>query len=422
MTDDTTAGTGPITDGSNLLPPGSGEEGQNLNAPDAKALHNDMARILEEVKLPERREFAASGDAARKKEELAAVPVLIIPVPPTTTPKAAAGEIPALKTMPAGTGAEGARASASENSTTKPSEASPKARSSVNTVHTLKDDLQSVVRNTKMSIVHAVALEEAKRRGQEKGGAAVQKENTHSAMGIMLGIFALVLIIAGGLYGVYVMKLGQAPASSGPKDTPLFFADRTVTFPLGISSSAPDLKRTLAQALNAPRASLGSIMRIAPTIIETGANDAQSERPSTIEEFLKATGAQTPPDLIRSFRGDFFLGIHTAAETNMPVLIIPVSSYERAFAGMLAWEATINDDLGPLFAPVPALTIDESGLLVSRKFEDGVMQNFDVRVLKDDSGTVRLLYSFPTRNVLVIAESADSFAEILGRLRAARQL
>jgi hypothetical protein len=101
---------------------------------------------------------------------------------------------------------------------------------------------------------------------------------------------------------------------------------------------------------------------------------------------------------------------------------VTVSSYERAFAAMLEWERTINTDLSPIFAPVPMQTISQSGVVVERAFEDSIIRNFDVRMLKDESGNVQLYYSFPTRDILIIAESPYSFPEILARLRADRRL
>ena len=50
------------------------------------------------------------------------------------------------------------------------------------------------------------------------------------------------------------------------------------------------------------------------------------------------------------------------------------------------------------------------------------MRNYDVRELTDDSGNIVLYYSFPTPNILVIAESPYSFTEILSRLQAEREL
>ena len=60
--------------------------------------------------------------------------------------------------------------------------------------------------------------------------------------------------------------------------------------------------------------------------------------------------------------------------------------------------------------------------MVKGRYEDLVMRNYDVRALKDDAGEIQLYYSFPTQNILIIAESPYSFPEILSRLQASRQL
>jgi uncharacterized protein (DUF2141 family) len=99
-----------------------------------------------------------------------------------------------------------------------------------------------------------------------------------------------------------------------------------------------------------------------------------------------------------------------------------VTSYDHAFAGMLTWEDSINTDLAPVFTAVPALTKDQNGLPVKRTFQDLVMRNYDVRALEDDNGQIQMYYSFPTQNILVLAESPYSFTEILSRLQASRQL
>jgi len=99
-----------------------------------------------------------------------------------------------------------------------------------------------------------------------------------------------------------------------------------------------------------------------------------------------------------------------------------VTNYDRAFAGMLAWEATMNSDLSPAFTPVPSTILDVNGIPSARVFMDDVMRNYDVRELKDDSGTVQLYYSFPSKNLLIIAESPYSFPELLSRLQSVRRL
>jgi len=167
--------------------------------------------------------------------------------------------------------------------------------------------------------------------------------------------------------------------------------------------------------------SLGSITRIVPVVASTTVGGTPVRRTATLAEFFTAIGAQAPDGLVRALGDDFFFGIHVV-DKNAPMLIIPVTSYDRAFAGMLTWEKTIDSGLAPIFMAVPPLTTDANGLPVVRSFKDVIMRNYDVRILTDDNGSVVLYYSFPNPKILIIAESPYSFPEILSRLRAGRRL
>jgi hypothetical protein len=158
--------------------------------------------------------------------------------------------------------------------------------------------------------------------------------------------------------------------------------------------------------------------RVVPSLPTT---DGTGARPATTAEFFKALGLHTPDVLVRSLSDEFFFGIHTI-DKNAPVLIIPVTSYEHAFAGMLSWESDMNADLAPAFTAVPALIAGDKGIPTKRTFRDAVMRNYDVRSLSDDAGSVQLYYSFPTPSILVIAEDPYSFTEILSRLQVQRRL
>jgi hypothetical protein len=185
-------------------------------------------------------------------------------------------------------------------------------------------------------------------------------------------------------------------------------------------AAAQDLKNKLAAFRSSPPGPLGSITRVVPTVVATDTPNG-TVRPATIGEFFAALGMNPPQGLMSAIGPDFFFGVHVV-DTNAPLFVIPVTSYDFAFAGMLAWEPTMNSDLAPVFTAVPMSTLDASGIPVARTFQDVVMRNYDARALKDDSGTIRLYYSFPTPHILVIAESPYSFAEILSRLQAGREL
>lgn len=200
----------------------------------------------------------------------------------------------------------------------------------------------------------------------------------------------------------------------------ILFAEQSVPFP--VDNEAPaDVRRTLASARSSSALTLGAILQIVPVTTATDPSGNVSATPISFSAFLTALGTRAPEELSRAVGNEFFFGIHTVDE-NAPIIIVPVTSYERAFAAMLEWEPYMNLDLEPLFTLMPAQARNENGALVERQFEDVVMRNYDVRALKDDKGVIQLYYSFPTRNVLIIAESPYSFTEILSRLRADRRL
>jgi hypothetical protein len=279
-------------------------------------------------------------------------------------------------------------------------------------MHTLRQDIQHVVKDQKMTLTRAAALEADRDRTPE--AAVVPPAPRSRARGIVLAAFLLFLLGLAALFGVYYVQSSQNAAPIVQNDS-LLFAEQSVGLP--ITGRAPaDLKQSLASARTNNNASLGSITRIVPLI---GTTSAES-RPATLSEFFSALGANPPSDLMRALGDQFFLGLHTV-DKNAPVFVIPVTSYDRAFAGMLAWESTMNQDLAPLFTPVPQY-VNDNGIPTSRTFSDLVMRNYDVRALKDDSGNTELYYAFPTRGILIIAESPYTFAEVLTRLQASRHL
>lgn len=355
------------------------------DAPHSGAIGDDIAQILKDVKLPERRDFKASADKR-------AVP----PAPPSQAPVAKIPERVAAK---------------------------PMEHDLVTPLHTLKDDLQDVVRIRKMSVVRASALEQDKKRGQASLESSQQmpgvSQRSHRTFAFVF--FALLFVVLGGaaLYGVAYVTQSKS-VTTAPQYSSFIFSERTENLPID-NTDPGSLKETIDQSRQGSGAPLGSITRILPILSTTTASGVTVTAPATVAQFFAALGVHAPDGLLRGLGNDFFFGIHTV-DINAPVFVIPVTSYDLAFTGMLAWEPTMDQDLAPAFDATPALTTDANGLPTARTFTDAVMLNYDVRELKDDSGNVVLYYSFPTPNILVIAESTHSFTEILSRLQAQREL
>ncbi len=351
------------------------------NAPHSGAIGDDIAQILKDAQLPERHVFKASADQR---------------TPPPSVPTPAQMSI-------------------------KPPE-KPKERDIVTPLHTLKDDLQDIVRVRKMSVVRVAALEQDKKRDQasmrtlETPASAQRSRRTFVVI-----FFAILLVVLGSaaLYGVYIVMQSKS-VTPATQYSSLIFAEQTETLPID-SVTSNTLKETIAQARQSSNAPLGSITRIVPIVSTTTSSGGTVTTPASLAQFFSALGVHAPDGLLRGLGSNFFFGIHTV-DINAPIFVIPVTSYDLAFAGMLSWEPTLNQDLAPAFNAVSTLKTGPDGLPTVRTFTDAVMLNYDVRELKDDSGNVVLYYSFPTPNILVIAESPHSFTEILSRLQAQREL
>ncbi|OGG52435.1 hypothetical protein A2851_05325 [Candidatus Kaiserbacteria bacterium RIFCSPHIGHO2_01_FULL_53_29] len=414
-----------------------------LEAPAARSgvLSEDIGKILQEVKLPERRDSQTVAEK-RPHASLTSTPLqdAIAKESLNAGQRPASGKYSATQNVLAGISV-GPQAPLLQETVANPPEVPPvltpheaeRGAESVAAVHTLKNDLQSVVREKKLSLVKAVSLEEDRRASgkvpEEESAGTMQR--SRRTFGIIFSIVLLCVVGGGAIFGVYTIQQQHSGQVAIPNTSSLLFAETTVLLSLD-EQSPSNLKRTLGEGRSASTGTLGSITRILPivsaeaqaSVDESGSASARGSgatRPATFAELMQALGAHAPDGLIRALSDDFFFGIHTV-DKNAPVLVIPVTSYDHAFAGMIAWEATMNADLAPAFTAVPMLTTDQNGLPTRRTFQDLVMRNYDVRALKDDAGTIELYYSFPTQNILIIAESPYSFAEVLSRLQAGRKL
>ena len=406
-------------------------------------LATNITKILKEVQMPERRDAGnATQNPALQETAL------------TNAPYRATTQLDASK--PSTDVPSALELTLAQNKLAIPEEEGipimSEERSPVVSLHTMKTDFQQAARQDKISVIRAASMAADKRAA--RGGAPRQtdaptKGRFRTALLILTTTILLLALGAAALYAVYYLQTAK-PAASTQNAIGLLFAEQQTLLPIDGQSGA-SLKQTIQKVMTKGGVA-GTIVQIIPTVKD---DTTGQQRHATFGEFLRALGAHPSDEFVRSFSDDFFFGIHFA-DTPSPVFVVPVTSHDHAFAGMLTWEKTIDTELGGLFvqlspfkaatvatlmasttAPGPAATSTGTStvpaaptapsptmqdLLPSRTFEDLVMRNYDVRVLKDDSGTIVLYYSFPTQNILIISASPYTFPEALSRLQAARKL
>lgn len=155
-------------------------------------------------------------------------------------------------------------------------------------------------------------------------------------------------------------------------------------------------------------------------------NSVPEKIPVSTEDFLKMIESHASDELARSLDENFLFGIH-ALSTPEPFMILRTSYYQSAFAGMLAWEKNMEEDLGPIFIrakPKKDITISTSDDLLKkeRTFEDMVVRNRDVRALRDGDGKIIFLYSFADKKNIILTTNADTLQEVAERIIASKMV
>lgn len=159
------------------------------------------------------------------------------------------------------------------------------------------------------------------------------------------------------------------------------------------------------------------------------------ETPLAGGALIKAMQLPAPDILLRNISEESTVGIIHAGVETRPFFVFGVTSYERTFAGMLAWERSMARDLMTLYpareagALTPAATSTAIGtstpayvepVRAQDTFTDAIVANHDVRVLQDTNGQTLVLYGYVGKDLLVLARDEAAYTALLSRLSAGR--
>lgn len=184
---------------------------------------------------------------------------------------------------------------------------------------------------------------------------------------------------------------------------------------------------TLMQAISNVAQS-GSVQGNVVVTYVTLATSTGSGVPEPGGLLIKQLNLGAPSILLRNIDDSSTVGIVRAGTESRPFMILRVNSYERTFAGMLAWEPTMASDLATFYpaydgmqsASTTASSTSAQSAMDSASFVDAVVANYDVRILRDGSGRSRMLYGYSGKDTLIIARDEAAFSALVSRVSAAR--
>lgn len=245
---------------------------------------------------------------------------------------------------------------------------------------------------------------------------SVKKKST--VLPVVLAVL-LIIVGIGGLFAAYrFMSTGEETnvALGVPS---LILADEKMEL------DGPNYRQDLADAASQPLVD-GNILITYVTAASTTTLGLQSA-PQPGGALIRLLNLGAPDIIFRNVDLSSTVGVVAAQAEASPFFIFRVNSYERTFAGMLAWESSMLADLEPLYPQYPAPVSDLVATTTvsipptaSAFFVDDIVSNIDVRALRDSEGRTLLLYGYSDKETLLIARNEAAFTTLVARLNATR--
>ena len=274
--------------------------------------------------------------------------------------------------------------------------------SSLKQIRTFQGDVAEALQRQQESLVSIQRAEHLKRgpTGSSRDTTSINYKTRKESLLLILGSLLLLILGTGGAwyaYSEFISKI-STPIISTPANQ---FLSVNSEINLDIAtSSRSDLINTLSSAtLNNPDKELKHVVLRKVT--------EKDKTLLTTSEFLKILETKASGSLVRAFDPLFMFG----AFGQSSFLVIKLSSFENAYAGMLLWEKSLAEDIGPLFTTAPLL----KNIPPQSVFTDITDRNKDIRTLALEGEPV-LLYSFFDNNMLIITDNIETLRTLIDRL------
>lgn len=314
----------------------------------------------------------------------------------------------------------------------------PRHTGNLSSIRTLADDLQSAVKGGKVSLAsQALSVPKKQKAPAERPVETITNRTSKKRAGARasrsyLIIIALVLIIFGSSLYLFTSKQGIALGSlsfSLPKlpSFSLFSRDKDSTpsfevIPerklgasghLSIKLEPNATKADLEEKLKPLKLEAGNGITTISLLGTNADGDAPVEMEIEASDLFALLNTSVSGIFVRHI-SDYTLGMVSVTPGNSEIfLLATIHDHDTAFASMLDWERKIKLDLYGIFHN------SSRSILNNNTFKDTTVSGHDARELvveKNGDTEPVLIYSFPTKNTLVITRSRESLKEVISRL------
>ena len=345
----------------------------------------------------------------------------------------------------------------------------PEDKIIVTPLRTYADDVKHAISDDGVSVIK-IAMAEAKKQEQEVKDEEEINPQSNKNITIILASFVFIALGVAGVFGVwYFMSSNNNSNGSTAVATEHYktLIPYDEAFPLVIK----DGERR--EVIDGQKQATAKVYQKETSLVYIPLSNTDTSSISfTTEKFLTLLQTRMSDPLVRAFGQNFMFGLYKQGDGTKPYILLNVDSLSTVYAGMLAWEPAMADDIGDIFfskdelveqnavatstilnvatsTPANLVRQDLKGqaattsasstvlasstkatgtqvipkssapkiiLADSLSFRDEVVNNRDVRALRTKGGKLLMFYSFVSDNLLVIGRDLNIISEVSKRL------
>lgn len=267
-------------------------------------------------------------------------------------------------------------------------------------LRTFQGDMQEHI-EVKKETVATIALAEQKKKIERNEPTytepEMRSERSGSSLFVILGILALTVggVIMGGLY--FLKTENEATLPTTIEKTIISYTEKKDIVLQTVDVST--LASTLLQQQSSFKPAVNNVLYTSFT------HDGSPVDPINLYRLV----AQDAGDALkRNIVGAMF-GVYSY-DSNEIFMILQPDDFGIVYSGMLEWESALGANLSPFFPLLRQHLITNPSV-----FTDETYKNKDVRVIRNENGSVVLLYGFIDKDTLVITANERIFEAILNR-------
>lgn len=215
--------------------------------------------------------------------------------------------------------------------------------------------------------------------------------------GIAIVVVLAVTSGAGLVWWLFSNNSNQSTTVNLPEENPQPIRQELVAYQNNVITKLPLRKEELWQSVLSTRDTTN------PSLILVSLMNSENT-PATPAEILRTMNWPSNSAFLTNIER-----INLGTYSGIPFIVIRTTSFDTAFGGLLSAESTLLEDLD-IFA-------EDNNEIVTENFIDELVQNHDVRILRNQAGLDVIVYGFVNRNIIIITANKSSFSEIANLIR-----